>query len=87
MANEWLPGFEKDQTMIYNDCELSLMILQINWIAVIHQLMFSSKMIRKLEIIGCDRKKKTSASEGVKIVRAAKWLCSVTSQQLEVEIN
>ena len=49
--------------------------------------MFSSKMIRKLEIIGCDRKKKTSASEGVKIVRAAKWLCSVTSQQLEVEIN
>ena len=47
-------------------------IVQRNWIILIHQLMFSSKIIRKLRII---IKKKTTNKKKRKLVAAReKWL-------------
>ena len=59
MASKQLSEFEKGQwhTMIV-DCHFG--ILQRNWIAIIHQLMFASKILRKLEII---KKKFVAARE------------------------
>ena len=60
-----LPKFVKGQIVVYND--YGFVILQRNWITIIHWLMFSSKIRRKKMIIiqkkiMAARRKKITAS-------------------------
>ena len=58
-------------------------VLPRNWIVIIHQSRFYSKIIKKTgndhQKEGCSHKKKTAASQDAKIVREAKQQCTATS--------
>ena len=51
MACKQLSEFEKGLIVAYNDCELSLGDIAKKLIAIIHQLIFFSKIIGEQEII------------------------------------
>ena len=71
-----LSEFEKGQIVAYNYWRVISQYLQRNWIFIIRQLMFSLKILRKLEII--IKKKVVVAREkmlhpkNIKIITTAK---------------